>query len=161
MPHGLIGRRVDVRLTHRVVEIFHDHKRIASHIRRSQRSGHVTVNEHMPKAHQRYANTTPASLIRQATTIGANTAILVERLMRDRPHPEQGYRSAFGILSLARRYERERLEAACERALMINAITYSSVNAILKSGLDRARPTAEPVKLAPLHTNIRGGSYYQ
>jgi len=160
VPHALIGRHVDVRLTHRVVEIFHDHKRIASHIR-SQRSGHVTVNEHMPKAHQRYANTTPASLIRQATTIGANTAILVERLMRDRPHPEQGYCSACGILSLARRYERERLEAAGERALMINAITYSSVNAILKSGLDRARPTAEPVKPTPLHTNIRGGSYYQ
>jgi len=79
---------------------------------------------------------TPASLIRQATGIGANTAILVERMMRDRPHPEQGYRSAFGVLSLARRYERERLEAACERALIINAISYSSVNAILKSGLE-------------------------
>jgi transposase len=161
VPHALIGRRVDVRLTHRVVEVFHDHKRIASHVRRSQGSGHVTVNEHMPKAHQRYANTTPASLIRQATGIGANTAILVERMMRDRPHPEQGYRSAFGVLSLARRYERERLEAACERALIINAITYSSVNAILKSGLDRAQPAAEPAKPTPPHGNIRGGSYYQ
>lgn len=90
-----IGRRVDVRLTHRVVELFHDHKRVASHVRRSQRCGHVTVNEHMPKAHQRHANTTPANLIRQAAGIGANTAILVERMMRDRPHPEQGYRSAF------------------------------------------------------------------
>jgi hypothetical protein len=35
------------------------------------------------------------------------------------------------------------------------------VTAILKSGLDRARPAAEPVKPAPPHTNIRGGSYYQ
>jgi hypothetical protein len=59
VPHRLIGRQVDVRLTHRVVEIFLDHKRIASHVRGSQRSGHVTVNEHMPKSHQRYANTTP------------------------------------------------------------------------------------------------------
>jgi hypothetical protein len=31
------------------------------------------------------------------------------------------------------RYERERLEAACERALAINAISYSSVSVILKS----------------------------
>ncbi|TIV45558.1 MAG: IS21 family transposase, partial [Mesorhizobium sp.] len=107
------------------------------------------------------ANTTPANLIRQAAGIGANTAILVERMMRDRPHPEQGYRSAFGILSLARRYERDRLEAACARALTINAITYSSVNAILKSGLDRVPHAAEPVKPTPSHTNIRGGSYYQ
>jgi transposase len=87
----------------------------------------------MPKAHQRYANVTPASLIKLAARIGVNAAILVERMMRERPHPEQGYRSAMGILALARRYERQRLEAACERALTINAISYSSVSAILKS----------------------------
>lgn len=144
-----------------MVELFHDHKRVASHVRRSQRYGHVTVNEHMPKAHQRYAYTTPANLTRQAAGIDANTAVLVERMMRDRPHPEQGYRSAFGILSLARRYERDRLEAACARALTINAITYSSVKAILKSGLDRVPPVAEPVKPTASHTNIRGGFYYQ
>ncbi len=161
VPHRLIGRRVEVRLTHRMVEIFYDHRRVASHVRRSQRCGHVTVNEHMPKAHQRYANVTPASLIRMAARIGVNAAILVERMMRERPHPEQGYRSAMGIIALARRYERERLEAACERALAIQAISYSSVSAILKSGLDRTRPAAEPVKAAPAHANIRGGDYYQ
>jgi transposase len=143
------------------VEIFHDHIRVAGHVRRSQRSGHVTVNEHMPKAHQRYANMTPADLIKMAARIGSNTAILVERMMRARPHPEQGYRSAMGIIALARRYERDRLEAACERALAINAISYSSVNAILKSGLDRVRPATELVKATPPHPNIRGGAYYQ
>lgn len=45
-------------------------------------SAAATVNEHIPKAHQRYANTKPANLIRQAAGIGANTAILVERMMR-------------------------------------------------------------------------------
>ena len=161
VPHRLIGRTVEVRLTHRVVEIFHDHQRIASHVRRSQRSGHVTVNAHMPKSHQRYANTTPANLIGRAARIGPNAAILVERMMRERSHPEQGYRSAMGILSLSPRYGAERLDAACERALLINAITYSSVNAILKSGLDRERPAPEPAKPAPPHANIRGNTYYQ
>lgn len=79
VPHRLIGRTVQVRLTHRVVEIFHDHQRVASHVHRSQRSGHVTVNAHMPTAHQRYANTTPTSLIARAAKIGPNAAILVER----------------------------------------------------------------------------------
>ncbi|NML13336.1 IS21 family transposase, partial [Sphingobium sp. AR-3-1] len=161
VPHRLIGRQVDVRLTHRVVELFHDHQRVASHVRRSQRRGHVTVSEHMPKAHQRYANMTPASLIGKADQIGVNAAILVERLMRDRPHPEQGYRSAMGVLSLARRYERDRVEASCERALIINAVSYSSVAAILKSGLDRIRPATEPARPTPAHTNIRGRGYYQ
>jgi transposase len=161
VPHGLIGKSLDIRLTHRVVEIFHDHKRVASHVRRSQRSGHVTVNEHMPKSHQRYANITLDSLMRQAARIGANAAILVERMLRERRHPEQGYRSAMGIISLSRRYEHARLEAACERALAINTLTYSSVNAILQSGLDRAGPAAEPAGPAPLHANIRGHKYYQ
>ncbi|MER9890349.1 IS21 family transposase [Mesorhizobium sp. M0114] len=160
VPHRLIWRTVEVRLTHRVVEIFHDHQHVASHVRRSQRSGHVTVNEHTPKARQRYANTTPASLISRAARIGPNFAILVERMMRDRPHPEQGYRSAMGILSLAPRYGPERLDAACERALLINAIAYSSVTAILKAGLDRAS-SAEPPKPTPKHANIRGSTYYQ
>jgi transposase len=115
----------------------------------------------MPKAHQRYAHVTPDRLIQQdRARIGSHGAALVERMMRDRPHPEQGYRSAMGILSLARRYDQARLEAACERALTINAITYSSVSSILQSGLDRA-VAAEPVKPSPPHTNIRGSTYYQ
>ena len=161
VPHQLIGRRVEVRLTYRMIEIFHALQRVASHVRRSQRAGHVTVNEHMPKAHQRYANMTPASLVQRAARIGPNAAILIERVMRARPHPEQGYRSAMGIIALARRYERARLEAACERALAINAISYSSVNAILKSGLDRTSPPVEPVRATPPHADIRGGTYYQ
>lgn len=161
VPHQWIGRDVDVRLTYRLVEIFCHHKRIASHVRRSQRAGHVTVHAHMPKAHQRYADITPARLIEMAARLGRNTAILVERLMRERPHPEQGYRSAMGILALARRYERERVEAACERALAIGAISYSSVSTILKSNLDRTNTEANPVAPTPPHANIRGRTYYQ
>jgi len=92
---------------------------------------------------------TPASLIKMAAWIGVNAAALVERMMCQRPHPEQGYRSAMRIISLALRYDRDRLEAACERALTINAISYSSVSAILKSGLDRTRPAADPSKPRP------------
>lgn len=127
VPHGLIGKKVDVRLTQRVVEIFHDHKRVASHMRSSQRGFHITVNAHMPKAHQRYADRTPASLIERAARMGTNVQILVERMMSDRRHPEQGYRSAMGILSLGRGYGPARLDAACDRALAIEAIDRKSV----------------------------------
>lgn len=161
VPHGLIGRKVDVRLTQRVVEIFHDHKRVASHVRNSQRGFHITVNTHMPKAHQRYADRTPASLIQNATRIGVNVAVMVERMMSDRRHPEQGYRSAMGILALGRGYGHARLDAACDRALAIEATTYASVHSILKSGLDQAKPSREPNPPTPTHDNIRGAAYYQ
>ena len=88
MPHRLIGKQVDVRLTHRMVEIFHNHERVAVHTRRGTRGGHSTVKEHMPKAHQRHAGMTPEYLVTRAGRVGYHIAVLVERLMRDRPHPE-------------------------------------------------------------------------
>ena len=66
-----------------------------------------------------------------------------------------------GVISLSRRYEPERVEAACERALTINATSYSSIVAILRSGLDRARPEREPLLPLPAHDNIRGAAYYR
>jgi hypothetical protein len=62
---------------------------------------------------------------------------------------------------LARRYQPGRLELACERALVINALSYSSVANILRSGLDQAPAMSETVKPAPPHGNIRGKTYYQ
>ena len=124
-------------------------------MRRSPYGGHVTVAAHMPSAHRRYADRRPTS------RIGPNTAVLVERMMRDRPHPEQGYRSAMGVIFLARRYEPERVEAACKRALTINTVNYSSLAAILRSGLDRAVPERESLLPLPTHDNIRGTAYYR
>lgn len=81
---------------------------LGNHIRRSQRSGHITVNEQMPKSHQGYVNRTPHTFGREAAKLGNNTAIFIERLLSNRPH--RNYRSAQGVLSLARRYRSDRLE---------------------------------------------------
>src|SRR2546428_3654087 len=70
----------------------------------------------MPKAHQRHLEWTPSRLIDWARTIGPQTAALVEAILADRPHPEQGYRSCLGILRLAKRYGPDRLEGADVRA---------------------------------------------
>lgn len=161
VPHRLIGRRVEVRLTHRMVEIFHNHERVAVHTRRGKRGGHSTVKEHMPKAHQRHDGMTPEYLVTRAGRVGYHVAVLVERLMRDRPHPEQGYRSALGVLSLERRFGRDRLEAACDRALIHNTVSYASVQSILVTGLDKAANAPDPILPTPCHDNIRGPAYYQ
>lgn len=161
VPHRLIGRQVDVWLTHRIIEIFHNHERVAVHHRRGQRGGHTTIKEHMPKAHQRHSGMTPEYLITRAARTGYHTAALVERLMRDRPHPEQGYRSALGVLSLQRQFGADRLEAACARALTVGTVSYTSVRSILVTGLDQAPEPPEPITATPSHDNIRGSGYYQ
>jgi hypothetical protein len=56
---------------------------------------------------------------------------------RDRPHPEQGYRSCLGLLRLSKRYGEDRLEAACTRAVAVGARSLPHVDSMLKHGLDR------------------------
>ena len=83
--------------------------------------------------------------------------------MRERPHPEQGFRSAIGILRLAKAHGGERLEAACARALEIGARSYSSVASILKNNLDRRSPASTKGAAdgpAIDHPNIRGPRYF-
>ena len=70
--------------------------------------------------------------------IGPATAQLIETILRAKPHPEQGFRAALGILRLAKSYGAVRLEAACLRGLSIGASTYGSIASILKNGLDKA-----------------------
>ena len=138
-----------------------NHERVAVHTRRGTCGGHSTVKEHMPKAHQRHGGMTPEYLLTRARRVGYHVAVLVERLMRDRPHPEQGYRSALGVLSLGRRLGRDRLEAAWDRALLHNTVSYASVQSILITGIDRAVAEPDPVRPTPRHDNIRGPAYYQ
>lgn len=160
VPHGLLREKLWARLTARTVEVFHRGKRVAAHRRSSSNRKHTTVREHMPSAHRRYADWTPERLRRQAGGIGPNTAALIDVIMRERRHPEQGFRASIGILRLAKTYGARRLEAACERALAIGARSYTSVNAILKNNLDRKRPEPATDGPAILHQNIRGAGYF-
>ena len=95
--------------------------------------------------------------------MGRHTGRLVEAILADRPHPEQGYRSCLGILRLAKRYDNDRLEAACKRALGAGARSYRHIDTILKKGLDRVplpAPADSTVPPTPTHENVRGGRYY-
>lgn len=76
-------------------------------------------------------------------------------------HPEHGYRSALGLLSLARRHGHARLEAACERALSLQIHTYRAVRDILLSGKEKALP-AQPGRTwqSPDHEHLRGARAY-
>jgi hypothetical protein len=65
-------------------------------------------------------------------------------------------------MRLARISGKDRMEAACTRALAIGAHRYRSVASILEKGLDR-QPVADPTQpelALPGHTNVRGPDYY-
>ncbi len=161
VPYQLRKVQLDVRLTAAAVECFHKSKRVASHMRSRVKNGYTTLKEHMPKSHRDYADWTPERLIRWAAETGAATAALVEAIMAKRTHPQQGFLSCMGIIALARRYDKTRVEAACKRALTIGGVSFKSVKSILEHGLD-LKPTLEAQIALPIitHDNIRGNDYY-
>jgi transposase len=163
VPYQLVREKVDIRFTSTTVEILFKNRRVASHKRSYVPGAFTTLTEHMPKSHQRYLEWTPSRIIKWAAKNGPSTERLVTRVMENRPHPEQGFRSSLGIIRLANHYSPERLEKACARALAIKGYSYKSVNSILKNNLDQqpflfAHPEDSP---SPLHHNIRGKGYYQ
>jgi transposase len=161
VPYQLIHKQVDVRYTDTTVECFYKNKRVASHIRSHVPGHHTTVKEHMPESHRKWLEWTPKRFINWAAKIGPDTKALIERILGSRVYPQQAFRSCLGILRLSKGYGNDRLEAASKRALAIGAVSYRSVESILKNNLDKKplRRTSDD-QPAVDHDNIRGAGYY-
>ena len=158
LPFQLLREQVEVRYTSATVEIPFKGRRVTSHRRRYDGQP-STVAEHMPSAHRAHAEWTPSRLIRWAEKVGPATGRLVDRILRSRPHPEQGYRAVLGIMRLGRQHGNDRLDAASARAL--GSCRFDTVRNILAAGQDRLpfEPPAETTP-TPAHDNIRGADYY-
>jgi len=163
VPFALIKKDLYVRYGTKIVEVFYQGNRIASHIRNYGVYGYTTDPLHMPKSHQRHAEWTPERIASWAKKIGEATAQIVEVIMASRSHPQQGFRSCIGILRLAKSYGESRLESACKRALHIGAHSYKSVESILKNRLDQhPLPSASQEEVLPdSHEYIRGQHYFE
>lgn len=160
-PYQLVGEEVWIRATGLTIELFHNNQRIGSHLRSYNRGRHTTSDEHRSVLHQKHAEWTPERIVSWAKTIGANTALLVEKILTERKHPEHGYRSCLGIIRLEKKYGRDRLDAACARAVAVNGRSYKHVESILHNGLDRAAlPTPDEPTTPIDHENVRGPDYY-
>jgi transposase len=161
VPYQLARQELNLKATGQIVEIFSRSKSVARH-QRMYRPGHSTICEHMPTAHREYLAWSPERLVAWARKSGEHTSRLVEQILAARLHPQQGYRSCLGLMSLGKKYGNDRLEAACAYALRIQNPTYRSVKSILQTGLDRRPPTEEGPNASSrlIHENLRGPAYY-
>ena len=161
VPHALIKKQLDVRITQYTIECFHRGNRVASHRRSYQKGRHTTVSAHMPESHRQAGDWSPERLSNWAAKTGPATEKLIMTILTSRKHPQQAYRSCLGILRLGKAYGDDRLETACRRALTLGSHSYKSIESILKHRLDD-KPIAEQQELAlpEDHDNIRGPSYY-
>lgn len=161
VPQALVSQQLEVRVTARVVEVLHRGQRVASHARNAHKGGYTTVPEHLSAAHRAHLQWTPERLIHWGETIGVATGRFVVRLLEQRRHPEHGYRACLGLLSLAKRYGKPRLESACLLALEIGVTKYTNVREILANGRDQERTKDTTQWTSPEHEHVRGAAYYQ
>ena len=162
VPYQLVGKVVELRCTASTVEVLFSTKRVASWPRSPVRGGYSTDPAHMPESHRRYAAWTPSRIVAWAKATGPATASLVEEILASRPHPEQGFRSALGIIRLGERHGTARVEAACAQALHLRSYSYRSVSSILEHHLeDRPLPESLPLPPHPRHRNVRGANHYR
>ena len=163
VPFTFVGRKVDVKATSLMLEIYCEGERIALHPRAWGSVGrHSTISAHMPPAHQAHAEWTPERILNWASDTGPKAEELCRKIIESRRHPEQGFRTCLGIMRLGKQYSSDRLEKACGMALDMKSLRYRTIQDILKNELDRK---IRPLKIVnPIvidhHENIRGANYY-
>jgi len=161
VPYELKGEQLDARVTTRLIEVLRRGRRVASHPRNGQAGRHTTDSGHMPKAHREYLEWTPSRIIAWAGKIGPDCARAVETIIAGRQHPEQGYRSALGVIRLAKGYTDTRVNAACRRAVTLDVCAFRSIKSILQTGKDQESVAALPAGVPAVHhANVRGAGYY-
>ena len=161
VPHQLIGKRLDVRITSRVVEVFDGPTRVASHPRvRDARGRYQSVAEHMPAAHRaQLQDWTPARFISWASEVGPNTTAAIEAILGSKKIVEQTYRSCMGVMALAKKTGgTTRLEEACAKALSLTPVPSYTLIKRLWSAWQPA-PQAAPRSLGDAGF-VRGADYY-
>jgi transposase len=162
VPFDLVHEQVEARIRSATVEIFHKNRRVAIHARSSVVGRFTTLPEHRPPKHRHYLEWTPERLIDWARKVGPSAAGVAGHILQSKRYPEQGFRACLGLMRLARRYPAERVEAACTRALAVNACSYKSVKSILETGLDHqsVEDSKTPDAHLIMHANVRGAAYY-
>ncbi len=156
-----MGQSLDARLTRNAVELLHRGQRVAVHVRSSAAGKYTTLDPHMPASHLAHRDWSPQRLIDWGLSIGVATGGLIQKLLERFKHPEHGYRSSLGLLSLSKRYGQDRLEAACALALTLGTCQYRHVKDILASGRDQVKPATADLWSSPEHDHVRGAGYYQ
>lgn len=160
-PYRYIGLKVHVLLTPALVRIYYQGDCIATHAGDKPGKYH-TIPEHMPSHHREVLAGMNENILKErAASIGAPVLAVIEIVLKRSIHPEQGYKSCQGILSLAKKTSKEILIESCVIALEYQVCTYRNIERLAR-GQYANRNSLWPTQPPPIpdHPNIRGASHF-
>jgi transposase len=151
VPFGLIGKRLDVRASETMVYCFLDGELVKTHARLKKGKRSTDWADYPPEK-VAFLMRNPAWCRRQAKELGPATTAVIDSLLG--LQALHRLRSAQGIIGLADRHGKERLEAACSFAFAAGDPSYRTVRGILTAGreaLTDPEPTGTMTAPAHLH----------
>ncbi len=163
VPYRYIGKTVKVITSQQEVSVFYDRQRIAFYKRNFRSYGYSTIKEHLPSHHQFVSEWSAKKFLKWSAAIHPDVGAFIKAILESKPYPELAYQSCVGILSMDKKHGRERLIAACQRAMHFQSFNYSTVKRILDKKLEKdPLPHSEQMQInLPDHDNIRGPQNYQ
>ncbi|MCE2741513.1 MAG: IS21 family transposase [Sphingobacteriales bacterium] len=169
VPYEFIGKRVRIVYNSLSVKIYHQYKLIATHERNYKKNRYTTDQEHLASKHKYMSDWNTDYFIEKAKAISDEVAKFMELLIESKPHPEMAYKACNGVLNLARRVEKERINNACKKAMKYGLIHYYFLEDVLKKGLENDDDLGDEIdgnnstqnKPTPPHDNLRGKKYYE
>lgn len=153
VPYQYISRKVELRVSSKLVRIYYENLLIAEHIRLyDPRRRYSTNPAHMPKEH---TGMSKEKLISWGSKINPLIGDFLIRYFNHFAIEEQGYKGAQGIIDLSRKNP-ERLIEAITRASEYESYTYKAVKTIYGK-------LEEQIKSDNLveNSNLRGPNYYK
>ena len=164
VPYKYIGKKVDLRITKNVIEIYYEGLRICSHRRPDGFQGkYNTDTSHMPEKHQKYLEWNGDRFRKWAEKIGPCTLAVIEYFLSSTKVEEQSYKTCNALLHLSDRNGGDRLEAACAKVLSFTIRpSFKAVQSVLKSGMDKLGENVMSEKEDPAlqYGFLRGAGYY-
>lgn len=143
VPAAYLGQRVEVRADAHLVRIFHRGVLIKTHPRTAP-GGRVTDPADLPPEKAAYATRDLDRLRNTAASHGPSIGQLVAAVLEG-PLPWTRMRRVYRLLGLVRRYGAERVEAACAKALELEAPDVSLIARILeRAGEHEDLPATSP-----------------
>ncbi|WP_310437542.1 IS21 family transposase [Streptomyces sp. 3330] len=132
VPWKLIGRKVDVRSTATMVQVFHEGELVKTHAALEQ--GKRTDRGDYPPEKIAFQMKTPIWCRSQASEVGDACREVIDQLLE--VNALYRLRAAQGVLGLRKKYGDRRLEAACAKAVSVGDPSYRTIKGILVAGTE-------------------------
>lgn len=132
VPAEYIGKEVEIEIDDRIVKIFYETKQIALHTKSQGKGEFVTEKSHCPKFKDYLSTEYQERYQVKMNKIGTYAGQLFLLIVNQKPR--EWNRTVSGILSLSKKFPKEIVNLACERALAFNVTQYRIIKNICQNG---------------------------